>query len=151
MEFFENVNLSHEQAALIARGLYSLSRVDGHEEREGMLIKSFWMEAVGEGSVLDLKAFEQLPDITAEDIARGLPTPELRRVFLKTAVLLSYADGSVSDKEREWLKSTASKLGVEPAELERTDTLVREFLLRQLSHVQNTDALREVSKKLGLH
>ena len=73
MEILQEVRLSHEQAALIARALYTLSRVDGHEEREGMLIKSFWMDVVGDGSVLDLKAFESLPDVTGADLARGLP------------------------------------------------------------------------------
>jgi hypothetical protein len=150
MEILENVDVSHEQAALIARALFSLSRVDGHEEREGMLIKSFWMEAVGQGSVLDLNAFQHLPDITGAEIARGLPTTELRRMFLKTAVLMTYADGTVSDKEREWLQSVSKDLGIE-AELARTDELVRNLLLSQLSHIENVDALREVTKKLGLN
>src|SRR5688572_26493002 len=105
MDIINDVPVSREQAALIARALFTLSRVDGHEDREGMLIKSFWMDVMGEGSVLDLKAFESMADVTGDDIARGLPTKELRQMFMRTAVMLTYADGNVSDKERHWIET----------------------------------------------
>ena len=35
------------------------------------------------------------------------------------------------------------------SELERTDELVRTYLLSQLSHLQNVDALKTVAKELG--
>lgn len=150
MDIIKEVPLSHEQAALIARALYTLSRVDGHEEREGMLIKSFWMEVVGNGSMLDLKAFEQMPDVTGQDLARGLPTAEQRNMFMKTAIMLTYADGNVSDKEKHWIAETGKTLGLEEKDIKRIDELVRTYLLSQLSHIQNVDALKTVAKDLGL-
>lgn len=150
MDIINEVPLTHEQAALIARALYSLSRVDGHEEREGMLIKSFWMDVVGEGSILDLRAFESMPDITGADIARGLPKPEQRQMFMKTAIMLTYADGNVSDKEKQWISEVGKTLGMTDAEIKRADELVRTYLLSQLSHIQNVDALKTVAKDLGL-
>src|SRR6185295_2866359 len=96
----EDVPMSHEQAALMARALYTLSCVDGHEEREGMLIRSFWMDTVGPGSVLDLKAFDSRGEVSPQDLARGLPTTALRQMFLKTAVLLSYAAGKATEPEK---------------------------------------------------
>ena len=41
--------------------------------------------------------------VTGADLARGLPTQEQRGMFMKTAVMLTYADGNVSDKERRGL------------------------------------------------
>jgi hypothetical protein len=150
MDIIKEVPLSHEQAALIARALYTLSRVDGHEEREGMLIKSFWMEVVGDGSVLDLKTFETMPDVTGQDLARGLPTPDQRNMFMKTAVMLTYADGNVSDKEKQWVATVGKALGLSDTDVARIDELVRTYLLSQLSHLHNVDALKTVAKDLGL-
>ena len=151
MEILNDVKLTPEQAALIARALYSLSRVDGHEEREGMLIKSFWMDVMGEGSVLDLRSFEMMPDVTPADLVRGLPSSEVRDMFMKTAVMLTYADGSVSDKEREWIAATGKALGYADKEVKRMDELVRTYLLSQLSHLHNVDALKTVAKDLGFN
>lgn len=145
MEFFGDVSVSNDQAALIARGLFSLAKVDGHEEREGMLIQSLWMDAMG----WDRPLPKDTGDVSADEIAKGLPSKELKQLFLKTAYLLAYADSAVSDKERAWLDKTGKALGFDAKELARTDELVRGFLLSQLSHVQNTDATKEVAKKLG--
>lgn len=149
MDILGRVELGKDDAAAIARGLYALSRVDGHEEREGILIKSLWMDAVGTDKDVDLSAIEQLSDISAADLATSLRSPELRRVFLKTALLLAWADGSVSEKEHAWLRDTAKALGIAEKELAREDELVRTFLLSQLAHVQNVDAAKQVAKKLG--
>lgn len=151
MEIINDVKLTPEQAALFARALYTLSRVDGHEEREGMLIKSFWMDVMGEGSVLDLKSFESMADVLPADIARGLPSSELRDMFMKTAVMLTYADGNVSDKEREWIAATGKALGFAEKDMKRMDELVRTYLLSQLSHLHNVDALKDVAKDLGFN
>ena len=99
--------------------------------------------------VLALKQIESAPDITGEDIAGSLRSPELRQLFLKTAILLAYADSEYSQKEKAWIEKTAKALGVEGKELARLDELVRTFLLSQLSHLANTDATKEVAKKLG--
>ena len=149
MDILGQVNVSKQDAAVIARGLYTLSRVDGHEEREGILIKSLWMDAVGADAEVDLNVVEKLSDISSKDLAQALGTLELKRVFVKTALLLAWADGDVSAKEKAWIKEAALALGLTEGELAREDELVRTFLLSQLAHVQNMDAAKEVAKKLG--
>ena len=149
MDIFGRVEVSNEDAAVIARGLWTLSRVDGHEEREGLLIKSLWMDAVGHEHELQLQELEALTDVSPADLARNLRSTDIRALFMKTALLLAYADGGVSDKERTWLNDAGKALGYERKEIEFFDELVRSFLLSQLSHVANTDATAEVARKLG--
>ena len=149
MEFFGQTPVSSDQAALIARGLYALSRIDGHEEREGMLIQSLWMDAMGWDSAVPLRELESAPDITGADLARGLVAPDVRLLFLKTALLRAYADSAVSPKEKAWIDAVAKAFGTDPKEVTRLDELVRTFLLSQLSGIANTDATKEVAKKLG--
>ena len=149
MEFFGQIPVSNDEAALIARGLYALARVDGHEEREGILIQSLWMDAVGHDREIALKELEYAQDVTAEDLARGLKGKELRQLFLKTALLLAYADSKLSDPEKAWITGAARAMSVDEKELKRLDELVRTFLLSQLSHIENTDVAKQIAKELG--
>src|SRR2546428_7040189 len=112
-EFFGQVPVSNDQAAAIARGLYALAKVDGHDEREGMLIQSLWMDAVGWDKPLPLKELQAASEITPEQLGKALPTPELRTLFVKTAILLSWADSQVSAKEKAWIERYAKGLGIE--------------------------------------
>ena len=59
-EFFPEVNLSHDAAEAIARGLYGVARVDGVHEREAGLIASFWIDAGGGGPLSDLERAEAI-------------------------------------------------------------------------------------------
>ncbi|MBN2362119.1 MAG: TerB family tellurite resistance protein [Deltaproteobacteria bacterium] len=145
---YENVEINGDQAGLFARGLYALSRVDGHDEREGMLIKSFWLEVSGEADLRALKQLEAAPDIDFRQLADGLPRTEMRELFLRTALLLAYADGTYSAPEKQWIEQAAAAMQMQP-QLQRLDELVRTMMLSQLSHLHNTDATKQVARKLG--
>ena len=71
-------------------------------------------------------------------------------MFIKTALLLTWADGQVSDAERKAVHDFAKALQVDDAALEKHEAAVKDFLLGQLVHVQNTDAVREVANKMKL-
>ncbi len=145
-EFFPEVNLSHEAAEAIARGLYAVARCDGLHEREAGLIASFWIEAGGgAGALSDL---ERSAAIKPAELAAALHTAKERQLFVKTALLLTWADGSVSDAEKKSVREFARALDVDDATLEQLDAGVKDFLLGHLVHLQNTDAAREVAKKM---
>lgn len=149
MDILGQIDVNKDDAAAIARGLFALARVDGHDEREGILIKSLWMDAVGYDGEIDLHSIEKMSDVTPKELAAALRSTDLKRVFLKTALLLAWADGDVSAKEKSWLKEAATACGFSETDLAREDELVRTFLLSQLSELQNVDAAKEVAKKLG--
>ena len=108
MEFFPEVNLSHGAAEAIARGLFAIARVDGVHEREAGLIASFWIDAGGGGPLSDLERAEA---IKPADLAAALHSDAERQLFIKTAILLTWADGAVS---------AAEKKAVEPVHRART-------------------------------
>lgn len=147
MKFFPEVSLDTYQAEAIARGLFAIAQVDGVHEREAALVGAFWSEAGG--SVQSLSELERRTQITSTELATALPTAQLRHLFLKSALLLTIADGQVSDMERALLRDFAKHLEAE-AEMPHLEAQVKDFLLSQLAHVQNTDALTEVAKKLSL-
>src|SRR5882724_11465304 len=99
MEFFPEVHLSQPAAEAIARGLFTVAKVDGLHEREAALVASFWSEAGGgAGSLANLDRAAQMKPA---DLASALHTAEERTLFLKTAYLLAWADGKVTPEERK--------------------------------------------------
>ncbi len=148
MEFFPEVHIDRQAAEAIARGLFTVARVDGVHEREAGLIASFWIDAGhGAASLSDLERGESMKP---SELASILRSDEERQVFMKTAILLTWADGQVTDAERKILREFASALGIDHAQLEKLEVGVKDYLLQHLAHLQNTDATREVVKKLGV-
>ena len=145
MEFFPEVHLSRGAAEAIARGLFAIARVDGVHEREAGLIASFWIDAGGGGPLSDLERAEA---IKPADVAAALHSDAERQLFIKTAILLTWADGSVSPAEKKAVGEFAKALGIDQTALDTLDASVKDFLLGQLVHVQNSDAVSSVAKKL---
>jgi tellurite resistance protein len=148
MMFFPEIQLEERAAEAIARGLYAVAKADGVHERESALIASFWAE-VGGGATA-LAELERRPDIRGTELQAALHEPTERTLFLKTALLLAWADGKVTPEERQVIGEFASALGITPVTIEALDATVKEYLLSHLAHLNNTDATRTVAKKLKL-
>jgi hypothetical protein len=148
MSFFPQTSLDMSEAEAIARGLYAVSRRDGVHEREAALIASFWADCGG-GAVA-LAELARQPDISAEQLAGLLQGGEKQTLFLKTAVLLAWADGNASDREMALINDFAKAFGIGEPEVQNLASEVKEYLLSHLTHLQNTDATVSVAKKLGV-
>lgn len=147
MDFFQEVNLDGRTAEAIARALFAVARVDGLHEREAGLIAAFWMDAgAGHGLLSDLER-EETP-ISPAELATSLRTTEVRLLFAKTAILLTYADGKVTDEERKIMHEYSTALGLDDATMTALETSVKEYLLQHLAHLHNSEAVVEVAKKL---
>jgi len=132
------IDLSDEQGAAIARGLFSVARCDGSfDPREKELITSL------------LGATEDLADIAPEDLPKSL-RGDAARLFLRSCFLVAFADRDFSDPERKLIERYASAVEVSPEELVDLGQSVKEYLLAPLSRLSNTDAVVNVSKKLGV-
>lgn len=148
MEFHPEVELSGPAAEAIARGLYAVARVDGLHEREAALITSFWIDSGGgTGGLADLI---RRAEIGPAELALALRTPEERGLFVKTAILLTHADGKVTDAERKKVSEFAAALAIDPAQLQKLEAEVKEFLLGHLIHLKNPQAATAVAQKLKI-
>jgi tellurite resistance protein len=135
------------QAEAIARGLITVAKADGDlHDREGALIAEFFASI--SDSATDLASLQRSADVDGEYLAASLPTGDLRRLFLQTAMLLAYADGTYSGGESRLISAYATALGVGDAELQELEQRVKEYMLSQLSGVRNTEALAEVAREL---
>jgi len=150
MDFFSEIEIDAAQAEAIARGLFAVARADGVHERELALIASFYGDAGGAVGGRSLAELERREPITASALAAALPGAAHRRLFIKTAILLAWVDGQVTAAERGIIDQYAAALAIGKDELAHLEDGVKEFLLGQLTHVQNVDAVRKVAADLKL-
>jgi len=143
------MDVREDQAQAIARGLYAVARADGQvHAREAALITDFYGSATDASATLS--SLERMQDITGAELAANLPDPGLRQLFLKTAMLLAYADGNYSAKESQLISEYSKALNVGDGDLRDIEQQVKDFMLSQLSHLENTPAVAEVAKDLKI-
>ena len=148
MDLHSEVEISQPVAEAMARALYTIAKVDGLHEREAGLIASFWLDA-GQGAAA-LADLERAPAFKPQDLAGALQSRDQRQLFMKTAILLTWADGKVTDAEAKALREYAAARGLDKATLDKLDAQVKDFLLGHLVHLSNPDATQKVAKKLGV-
>jgi tellurite resistance protein len=144
-DFFPEIEIRNDQAEAIARGLFAVARADGKvHEREAAMIGEFFSSTTNHPA--DLGALERAPRIEPGALAAMLPSPELRQLFVKTALLLAYADGSYAAGEAKVIIDYAKALGI--TDITSLEAQVKDFLISQLSHLQNVHGVAEVAKGL---
>lgn len=146
-EFFSEQNLSFEQVKAMTRAMLTVARVDGVHDNEMKLVREFYESCARAG------------DPRLEEIASGsfdpeaakhlFNTPELAKMMLKTLILLAFADGQYAQAEDTLIRSWATTLGVSADEVDGLLEATRGFLMGSLAHVQNTDALKQVARRLS--
>jgi len=154
MSFFPTIEVNAHEAETIARGLYTVAAVDGVHERELALISEFaWGTSAADddtgGGPLAGGSFARIAPLEPSSVALLLPGAAHRELFMKAALLVAYADGSVSAPERKIIGQFAEALGIAAQALAKLEAGVKDYLLRSLSNLSNVEAVAKVAKKLG--
>ena len=148
-EFFPEIEIRQEQAEAIARGLFAVAKADGTvHDREAAIIAEFFGSTTT--SAADLGALARAPTIDGATLKLFLPTADLRKLFIKTAVLLAYADSTYGANESKIINEYAKALEVTSKDLELLELQVKEYLISQLAHLSNVQAAAQVAKELKL-
>ncbi len=144
-DFFPEIDIRDDQAEAIARGLYAVARADGNvHEREAAMINEFFNTTTDHPS--HLASLERAPQITPSNLAAILGTKDVRRLFIKTAILLAYVDGNYTAPEQKAIGEFARACEVDAKTLAGLEQAVRDYMMSHLSHLQNVHAVAEVSK-----
>jgi len=144
--FFAEQELDFEQVKVLTHGMMSLAKVDGIHDNEMVLIREFYESCTRGG------------DPRLEDVAKGpfpvdkakrlFDTPELAKLFVKSLILLAFADGEYGSAEDDLIREWAISLGVSSTEVDALHEATKEHMLGSLAHVQNLDALKSVRQSL---
>ncbi len=149
--FFPEIELSAQQAEIMARGMFSVARAEaGIHEKEKALLMSFYADTAEGGSARSMSLLENSTDATPQEISAALTTKSLATLFLKTCLLMAYADNDFGPKERDLVGRYAAALGTTEAELKDLERDVKSYLVSSLVHLSNVEAVVEVAKKLGV-
>lgn len=144
-DFFPEFEVRDDQAEAIERGLYAIASADGQvHERELALISALLARPA------DAAALARAPKLSAADLAAILSSVELRALFVKTAILLAYADGSYGAGESKLINEYCKALGVGDELRARLELEVKEHMLGELSHLANTESVAKVAKDLKI-
>ena len=150
MDLNPEIHISGTDAELIARGLMAVARADGKLlEREAMMIRMFYADAT-DGGVSSVAKLERETLIEPALLAQGMGKGDVATVFLKSAFLVAYADNDCAASERKLIETFSDALGYSRDQLLRIENGVKEYLLQQLTHVKNTEAVAKVAHDLKL-
>jgi tellurite resistance protein len=148
-DLYPEIDISQSEAEAIARGLFAVARADGQlHERETGVIAQFYADVAGDASPAVLGDLERSPRPEPAALAAELSRQEVRLIFIRTAVLLAYVDNKYSPGESKLIADYAAAMGIGRQDLAEIETFAREFLMAQLAHIKNIDAVVEVAKKL---
>ncbi len=148
-DLYPEIDISQSEAEAIARGLFAVARADGQlHERETGVIAQFYADVTGGGSPARLGDLERSARPEAKALAAELARTEVRLIFIRTAVLLAYVDNKYAPGESKLISEYATAMGIGREDLAEMETMAKEFLMAQLAHIKNIDAVVEVAKKL---
>jgi hypothetical protein len=147
--FLQATPLSLNHIQVIVRGLYEVAQSDQVHATEQVLLQEFYNACRH-----DTHGLADYQDIIRADLNLAsmkdiLDSAELRHTFIKSCLLMSFADGRYSAEEQAKIAEFAKALDIDDASLATLKDQVTEHLLGQLAGVHNVDALCEVSKELG--
>lgn len=120
---FSELEISADEARLIAAALQDIAGVDGTHGDEKELIQRLLRELGAEplGTL-------QLPQMSPDELAPQLLDPTLRMALLQCSLLLAMADGKVSEAERERILEYARALGVSPVACEELESVIEGWI-----------------------
>ncbi len=141
MTFPSDIAIDQRQAHAFAGGLAAVARSEGEiDPREKSIL-----DGLGLGDVATLTS--PSPEELADALGRGT---EAATLFLRTALLMAWADGTAGKDERALIGRFAAALGVAEGDLVGLEQSVKEYLLAPFARLVNTPAAVEVAKKLSV-
>lgn len=133
----DELELGAAAAHTFAAAMREIAAIDGRHPDEDALIDEFERGLPGQAL--------SRPDLSALD------TPALRLAFLRSLVLVAFADGRMSEGERAALRDYGSRLGLSEGDLTQAITEVASYLLSSFKGVKvYRDQVVTIGLGLGL-
>jgi uncharacterized membrane protein YebE (DUF533 family) len=140
--------LTLPQVQLLVRAMHRVAHSDGAHERELVLLKEFYEACRAEVSGLtDYAELTRMPfdPVMAKEV---LDTPQLQMTLLRSCYFLAYADGVLSDPEKQAIAAIASEAGIDAKLANEARELTKDALLQHISRLANVPALQRVAAEL---
>jgi uncharacterized tellurite resistance protein B-like protein len=147
--FASSTSLNPAQIAVATEALLKVAHVDGEGTQEEIeLIRAFY-EAGPQDEALP--PFQSLLERATGQRAMDpgmFPEAEQRDLVVSSCLMVGYADGILSAAEREAALDLARQLGVSDERFEQILTIVKDYLLAQLSGLPDAPSVAKVAREL---
>jgi len=147
LDFFAEQDLSFDQVKALTSGMYAVAKVDGVHDREMSMLRGFYEACTRSG---DPRFEDVLQGEFDANKAAKLFTGNAAKLYVKSLVLLAFADGHYAKAEDTMIRTIAQSFGLASADVDHLVESTKDYLLSSLAHVQNTDALKKVAQRLEL-
>ncbi len=141
--------LSQEQVIALTNAMISVATVDGLQPAEAALIGQFYESsrsaAMPATATLIAGAASHRFDASQLDGS----TAEFADTLVLMCLMTAYADGRLSDGERQQVGAIAGALGMDAARLDSHLARVRDDLLGALSHLPDAGSVAAVVRELS--
>jgi hypothetical protein len=142
------VALTLPQVQVLVRAMHRVAHSDGAHERELVLLKEFYEACRAEVSGLtEYAELIRMPfdPAMAKEV---LDTPQLQMTLLRSCYFLAYADGELSDPEKQAIAAVVSEVGIDAKLAADARELTKDALLQHISRLANVPALKRVAADL---
>ena len=122
---FTNIALSADDVSAIAAALHDVAASDGEHAEEVEMINGLLASLDA-----DLGAAQPtpMPDMSPAKLALTLSDPTTRKLAVQCAVLLAWADGTFTDKERACILGYAGALGFSRPDYDAIEKLITSWV-----------------------
>lgn len=143
------IELSLDQATVIARAMLDVAASDGVHERERALIDDFYAGCAADAGAKGADLAEGSFDL---DDARGLLSSDGSRLALvQSCYMLALADGAISGQEEARIAEISDALGVSQEARQRCAREAKLFFMQQFRGVTVfRDRAEALGRELGL-
>ena len=147
--FASSASLTPAQVAVAAAAMLNVARVDADKTQEEIeLIRAFYEAGMGDEALPPFQALiEKAGGQRALDPGM-FPEAEQRDLVVSSCLMVGYADGILSAAEREAVLDLARQLEVSDERFEQILTIVKDYLLAQLSGLPDAPSVAKVAREL---
>ncbi|MCF8168469.1 MAG: hypothetical protein K9K38_00930 [Rhodoferax sp.] len=149
MHAMPDQNLSSQQVIQLTHAMLSVAMVDGIHPAEAALIGQFY-ESSRSPDMPSTASVLASPEAKAFDAATLAGSPaDFADTLVLMCLMCGYADGRLSQPERDRVQALANAVGMEAARFESHLAQVRDELVGALSHLPDAGSVAAVVRELG--
>lgn len=145
----QDQNLSAPQVVQLTHSMLSVAMVDGLNQAETELIRAFYESARGEGMPVTDDMMESLATAPMNVNELAGCSPDFADTVVLMSIMTSYADGILSEAERNQIKSIASALGMHDEQLATHLAHVQNDLIGALSHLPDSESVANIFRQMS--
>ena len=144
---FQDQQLTPDQVTALTACMLSTAKIDGVQAAETALIQQFYDGFKQAGMLAFAELDKQALDANVE-LSRVSTTPEFSDTLISLCLLTGYADGGLSQAERDHVLGFARAVGMNQEGFDAALMTVQDSLLGSLSHLPDAGSVAALAKEL---